>query len=90
MTHRIHHRAGGFLALALTVLALSSTAVPASARTFHFNSTGSMVQQPLAPGFACALRRAMLDRGIPCRDIDRPGDGVGAPFSLAWRHGGLW
>lgn len=69
MTHRIHPRAGGFLAVALTLVALSSVAVPASARTFGFNSTGSMVQQPLSPGFACAMRRAMLNRRIPCRGI---------------------
>lgn len=49
MTHRIHSRASWILAVALTLLALSSTAVPASARTFDFNVTGSMVQQPLPP-----------------------------------------
>lgn len=67
MTHRIQQRAGGILALAVTTLALSSTAVPASARTFDLNQTGSMVQQALSPGAACAMRRAMLDRRIPCQ-----------------------
>lgn len=90
MTQRIHPRAGGALAVALTMLAISGTAVPASARTFDFNATGSMVQQPLPPGFACAMRRAMLDRRIPCRGIDGPGDGVAAELPPAPRHGGLW
>jgi hypothetical protein len=33
-----------------------------------------MVQQPLPPGFACAMRRAMLNRRIPCRGIYGQGD----------------
>jgi hypothetical protein len=74
MTHRIHPCASGFLALALTMLALSTSAVPALARTFDFNSTGSMVQQPLPPGFACAMRRAMVNRRIPCQGIYGQGD----------------
>lgn len=90
MTQRIHHRAAGVLTVALTVLALSTTAVPASARTFDFDSTGSMVQQPLPPGFACALQRAMPDPGVPCRDIYPSGDGAGAGVPFAARHGGLW
>jgi hypothetical protein len=72
MTHRIHARAGGILAIALTGLALSSSASPASARTFDFNATGSMVQQPVPAGFACGMRRAMLDRTGSCRLTDAP------------------
>jgi hypothetical protein len=59
--------------LALTVLALGNRAVPASARTFDFNAAGTMVQQPLPHGFACALLRAMLDRRIPCQGLGDPG-----------------
>jgi hypothetical protein len=86
MAHRIHPRGGAILAVALTGLALSSIAVPASARTFDFNATGSMVQQAPPPGFACATRRAMLDHRIPCRGIYAPGDGVTATVALASRH----
>jgi hypothetical protein len=94
MTQRIHQHASAILAVALTTLALTilalTSAVPASARTFDLTSTGSIVQQPLRPGFACVMRRAMLDRSIPCPGIDRPGDGVGAAVPGAPRHGGLW
>jgi hypothetical protein len=83
MTHRIHPRASGSLAVALTLLALSSTAVPASARTFDFNSTGSMVEQPLPPGFACAMRRAMLNRRISCRGIYGRGDVLSTGTAVA-------
>jgi hypothetical protein len=85
MTHRIHPRGGAILAVAFTGLALSTTAVPASARTFDFNATGSMVQQSLPPGFACAMRRAMLDHGIACRGIYAPSDGVTVAVALASR-----
>jgi hypothetical protein len=78
MTHRIQQRAGGILALTVTALSLSSTAVPASARTFELNPIRSMVQQPLPPGSACAMRRAMLDRRIPCQGSYAPGEGVAA------------
>jgi hypothetical protein len=70
MTHtRIQHLVVGTLAIAVAialVLALSTT-VPASARTFSFNSTGSLVQQPLPPQWACELSRALGDRTSPCR-----------------------
>jgi hypothetical protein len=69
VTHRIHHCAGGILTL---TIALSTIAAPASARTFDFNATGSMIQQPLPPEFACAMRRAITDRRIPCKGIYEP------------------
>ena len=50
MTHRTYLRASGVLAVVAALVALSSTAVPASARTFYFNSTGSMVQQDAPSG----------------------------------------
>jgi hypothetical protein len=43
MTHRIHPRTGGIVAAVLTTLALSSTAVPASARTFDFSPAQFML-----------------------------------------------
>jgi len=64
---RIHHYAIGILAIAVA-LALSISTAPASARTFTFNSVGSMVQQPLPPQFACALRRALSGRSSTCRE----------------------
>ena len=68
MTHtRIHQLAAGILAVALTVaLALGTTTVPASARTFNFNSAGSLVQQPLPPQWACELSRALGGRPLHC------------------------
>ena len=64
-------RAIGVLIIAVAIavaLALSSATVPASARTFSFNPTGSMVQQPLPPKWACELSRALGDRSSPyCR-----------------------
>jgi len=86
MTHRIQRRAGGVLALTVTMLALTSTAVPASARTYDINSIGSMVQQPLPPGFACAMRRAVVNRRISCRGIYAAGGGVTAGVPLASPH----
>jgi hypothetical protein len=72
MTHtRIHHLPVGILAIAAASviwLALSTTTVPASARTFNFNSTGSMVQQSLPPQWACELSRALGERTLPCRN----------------------
>ena len=60
MTHaHTHHHTPGILAIALTTaLALSSTTAPASARTFDFNTAGSMVQQPLPPQWACIFEQA--------------------------------
>jgi hypothetical protein len=67
MTHaRIHHHAIGILGIVVAV-ALSISAAPTSARTFNFNSAGSMVQQPLPPQFACALQRALTGRSFACR-----------------------
>jgi hypothetical protein len=66
MTQRTQRRVGGILAL---TIALSATAAPASARTFDFNSSGSMTQQLLPGDFACAMRRAQDDRIVPCRAI---------------------
>ena len=56
MTHaRTNHIAAAILAVALTItVALTTTTAPASARTFYFNSTGSMVQQSLPTGVAPA------------------------------------
>jgi hypothetical protein len=72
MTHtRIHQLAAGILAVALTIaiaVALSTTTVPASARTFSFNSTGSLVQQPLPPQWACDMSRALTGRPLHCGD----------------------
>jgi hypothetical protein len=72
MTHTpIHHLAVGILAIAVAGviwLALSTTTVPASARTFNFNSGGSMVQQSLPPQWACELSRALGERTLPCRN----------------------
>ena len=71
MTHTpIHHLAVGILAIEVAGviwLALSTTTVPASARTFNFNSAGSMVRQPLPPQFACAMSRALNGRRSACR-----------------------
>jgi hypothetical protein len=64
---RIHQLAAGILAVALIVaIALSSTTVPASARTFSFNSAGSLVQQPLPPEWACDMSRALTGRPLHC------------------------
>jgi hypothetical protein len=71
MTHTLIHRLVGILALVVAIavtLALNTTTVPASARTFSFNSTGSMVQQPLPSEWACDISRALGDRTSPCRD----------------------
>jgi hypothetical protein len=51
MTHaQTNHIAAGIVAFLLTIaVAFSTATTPASARTFNFNSAGSMVQQPLPP-----------------------------------------
>lgn len=69
MTHaRIQQLTAGILAVALTIaVGLSTSTAPASARTFYFNSAGSMIQQPLPPQVACALRRAMRGQSSACR-----------------------
>jgi hypothetical protein len=74
MTHaRTNHSAAGILALLLTIaVAFSTTTAPASARTFNFNSAGSMVQQPLPPQWACLMQRALTGRSFACRHpLDR-------------------
>jgi hypothetical protein len=64
---RINHIAPGILALGLTIaVAFSTTTAPASARTFNFNSAGSMIQQPLSPQWACAMQRALTGRSFAC------------------------
>jgi hypothetical protein len=68
----IHHLAVGILAIGLTIavaLALRTTTVPASARTFDFNSAGSMVQQPLPSEWACGMSRALNGRTLRCGDF---------------------
>jgi hypothetical protein len=57
-----HARRGAIIALAL---AFSTAAVPASARTFDFNSHGSIVLQPLPSQFACTMQRALLNPEHP-------------------------
>jgi hypothetical protein len=57
MTHRIHPRTGGIITVALTTLALSSTPVPASARTFDFSRAHFMLD---------SHHLAMLDRFVAC------------------------
>jgi hypothetical protein len=68
MTHpRTNHIAAGILALLLTLaVAFSTTNTPASARTFNFNSAGSMVQQP-PPQWACLMQRALTGRSFACQ-----------------------
>jgi hypothetical protein len=74
MTHaRVHHRAAGILAVAITLVLSASTAIPATARTFSLNSAGSMVQKPLAAEWACVYQRALSDRnGGPCEPRRSP------------------
>jgi len=68
MTHaRIHHLAAGVLAVAVTIVLTASTTISATARTFSFNSAGSMTQQPLVAEWACIYQRALSDSGGgPC------------------------
>jgi hypothetical protein len=47
-TRNTHRRIGGIAVV--VAVALCSSAVPAAARTFGFNSAGSMIQQPLPSG----------------------------------------
>ena len=76
MTHaHTHHHTPGILAIALTTaLALSSTTAPATARTFDFNTAGSMVQQPLPPQWACVFEQASNDQSptFPCPQAPAP------------------
>ena len=69
MTHAsIHKLTLGILGIVVALaLSITISTAPASARTFNFNSAGSMVQQPLPPQFACAMRRAITGRSFTCR-----------------------
>jgi hypothetical protein len=71
MTHaRIYHRGTAILGIAVALALSSISTAPASARTFNFNSAGSMVQQPLPPQWACAMQRALAPGTwrFPCRE----------------------
>jgi hypothetical protein len=80
MTHaRVHLYTTGILAIVLCIaFALATTTAPASARIFSFNSAGSIVQQPLPPQWACAMRRALSSGSLrlQCR---QPAGAVVAP-----------
>jgi hypothetical protein len=52
-------------------LALSAVPAPVSARTFDVNANGSMILQPIEPGFACAMERALLNRVVACAETGR-------------------
>ena len=66
MTHaRIHHLTIAILAVAIV---LATTTVPASARTFNFNSAGSMVQQPLPPQWGCVILRVLSGGKFHCQN----------------------
>jgi hypothetical protein len=68
---RIHHRGIGIPAIVVAAtLALSGATAPASARTFDFNSAGSMVQQPLPPEWGCIMRHLLSGQAgkIECRE----------------------
>ncbi len=66
-----HVRGRATLATVL-VLLLSAAAAPVSARTFDVSASGSMILQPLAPGFACAMQGAMLNRDFACHQVGSP------------------
>lgn len=73
MTHlRTYRYAAVILAVALTIALAIGTPKPVSARTFDFDPNGTMVLQPLPPLWACAMRRAMINRRIPCRGVYGP------------------
>lgn len=61
MTHNIRFRR--LIAVVAMALALGTIAGPASARTFDFNSHGSLVQQP-APSTSPAANPASSGSGI--------------------------
>jgi hypothetical protein len=65
-----HRIAIAVLAVALAVaVALSASTAPSSARTFTYNSAGSMVQQPLPSHWGCVSLRALNDgtHKVQCR-----------------------
>ena len=66
---RFHRFALALLGVAFATMLALSTSSPAPARTFDFNSTGSLVLDPPSPLFACAMRRAMTNRAVPCRGV---------------------
>lgn len=68
-------------AVAIALL-LSAPAPPSSAKTFDFNSNGSMILQPLPPEFACALERAARNQQIPCHRTHGPHRESRAPERL--------
>jgi hypothetical protein len=81
MTHaRVHLYTTEILAIVLSIaFALATTTVPASARIFSFNSAGSIVQQPLPPQWACAMRRALSSSGSLRLQCRQPAGAVVAP-----------
>jgi hypothetical protein len=64
MTHtRIHHSAITLLVIGSALApALTTTTAPASARTFDFNSAGSMFQQPPPARCGCVSLRASTNQ----------------------------
>jgi hypothetical protein len=90
MTHaHTHHHTPGILAIALTTaLALTSTTATASARTFDFNTAGSMIQQPLPPQWACIFEQASTDGSptIQCQQAPAPNATTIHENSLASQH----
>ena len=94
MTHaRTNHIAAIILALTIA-LALTTITAPASARTFYFNSTGSMVQQSLPAGVAPAhdaTTQAVAAAGAGYGYGDTPGVVVVAtpPVGFDWGDAGI-
>ena len=90
MTHaHTHHHTPGIVAIALTTaLALTSTTAPASARTFDFNTTGSMIQKPLPPQWACIFGQASTDGSptIQCQQAPAPNATTAHKNALASQH----
>jgi len=75
MRHRgvgsVHNRLRRSAAAVAGTVVLATTlgplaAQPTSARTFDFGPTGTLVLNPLPPHFACAMRRALVDRNVRC------------------------
>ena len=67
-------RRGATLVTTLVVggaLALSAVPSPVSARTFDVNAKGSMILQPIEPGFACAMERAAVNRAVACGETSQ-------------------
>lgn len=69
-----HARRGAALMTAFVVsgtLALSAVPAPVSARTFDVNESGSMILQPLGPGFVCAMQSLTLHSKVACAEEAR-------------------